>query len=92
MTKFYREIDLLPDGREVEGGLYRRERVGDITSDSVFWSDGRWHSTGDISMSMKGYNDISLREVSESEAAEFLEAAFRAGSQLHAPMVADSED
>lgn len=89
MTRFFREVDVLPDGRRLEGGLYRRERDDDLTGDSVFRRDGKWHFTSQLSSSLLGYNDISLLEISESVALEVLEEVFGAGAELHAPMVVD---
>jgi hypothetical protein len=92
MTKFFREVDVLPDGRKVEGGLYRRERDDDLTGDSVFRRDRKWHFTSQLSSSLLGYNDISLLEISESVALKVLEDVFGAGSELHAPMVVNGQE
>jgi hypothetical protein len=89
MARFFREVDVLPDGRQLKGGLYRRERDDDLTGDSVFRRDGKWHFTSELSSSLMGYNDIRLLEISESVALKVLEEVFDAGTELHAPMVVD---
>lgn len=91
--QFYCTYYIRADGTQVNTGLFRRERADDITGDAVFQRDGRWHSTGAIAMSLKGYSDTDLREVSEAEALDLLEKGFGvSGSKLHAPMVVDGRD
>jgi hypothetical protein len=90
-VRIYREYSPGLDGGGRYGAVYRRERGDDATGDSVFRIDGKWHFTSEISMSLKGYSDIELGEVSESEAREALEQGFGAADELYAPMVVDSD-
>lgn len=86
-TKFFRSYSIRPDGTTLDRALYRREREDDVTGDAVFQRDGKWHSTSDISMSLKGHIDIDLREISEAEAAQILQETFGDASLVHAPTV-----
>lgn len=85
-TRFFRTLHFRSDGTKILMGLFRRERDDDVTSDAVFTKNLKWHSTGTIVASLKGYSDTTLREVNEADAYRHLETVFGAGDQLHAPM------
>lgn len=91
-TRFFRSYSVRVDGTRVDRALYRREREDDMTGDAVFQRDGKWHFTSDVQMSLEGYNDIDLREISEAEAAQLLEETFGDAALVHAPMVVDGQD
>lgn len=69
----------------LELGLYRRGSDADVIEDAVIRRDRRWHSTGDLELTLIGSLDQEVREVAEMEAARVIEEFFGDPSLLHAP-------
>lgn len=92
VARFFRSYGFRPDGTRFDGGLYRRESEDDTTRDAVFKSDRKWHFTRTIEMSLKGYNDTDLREISEADAAHLLEEIFGDASLVNDPTTIDVKD
>ena len=85
--KFYRDVSMHPDGFEVWGGLFRRERENDVTSDAVFY-DNYWHFTGRLMPAFYG-GKLKVREVSATAARAFLNENWGLGTKLYEPMIID---
>lgn len=68
--RYFRSYRKGPDGKIVDGGGIYRRQSETVSGDAVFRRDLKLHFTTAIQLSLKGYNDVNLRKISEVEAAQ----------------------